>query len=171
MTPAKHALPKQQPLAHEVVLQVHEPPTHSCPTAHSCPLPQAHEPPLQLSASDGSHATQARPSPPQFESDGVSQLLPLQQPVAHVIEQPSQALLTHEVPPLHEAHNAPPDPHAVGEVPSWQTPLASQQPVGQLSGEHTHTPPTQARPAPQGRLAPHMHAPAVQPSACMGLQV
>jgi hypothetical protein len=45
----------------------------------------------------------------------------------------------------------PPDPHCVSRNPSWHTPLASQQPSGQLEGVHcggvgTHAPPEQTSP-------------------------
>jgi hypothetical protein len=91
LTPAKHVVPpKQQPFAQDVALQTQVPPTHCWPAAHCGPLPQLHVPVLeQPLASIGSHAVHALPLLPQVLTDGVSHVLPLQQPEAQVCEQPS----------------------------------------------------------------------------------
>jgi hypothetical protein len=43
---------------------------------------------------------------------------------------------------VHAAHAAPPAPQTALVSPGWQTPFASQQPVGQLAASHWHTPST-----------------------------
>jgi hypothetical protein len=57
-------------------------------------------------------------------------------------------------------HALPPVPQSPRAVPAWQTPEASQQPVGQLVELHTQLPPTQVFPARQVTQAapsvPHM---------------
>jgi hypothetical protein len=50
------------------------------------------------------------------------------------------------LPLLHVAHSAPLLPQSVLDVPAWQLPLASQQPVGQLVASHTHAPFTHSCP-------------------------
>jgi hypothetical protein len=102
--------------------------------------------------------------------DGVSHVLPLQQPDVHVCEQPSQTLFTHAVPFVHVAHAAPPEPHAPATLPGWQT-LFSQQPPGQPVALHTHEPFTHARPAPHAALLPHLHTPPPHESAYVGSHV
>jgi hypothetical protein len=65
-----------------------------------------------------------------------------------------------QVSPLAQGLHAPPFlPQAPVEVPVWQTPAASQQPVGQLVASQTHAPPTQCLPPMQGALPPQRHAP------------
>jgi len=55
-----HALPLQQPLAHEVASQTHAPLKQRWPLAHGGPLPQAHAPLVeQVSAFVRSQALQA----------------------------------------------------------------------------------------------------------------
>jgi hypothetical protein len=50
-------------------------------------------------------------------------------------------------------------------VPAWQTPLASQQPLGQLVASQTHAPETQRVPEPQMVPAvPQAQAPLTQRS-------
>jgi hypothetical protein len=128
LTPAKHVVPKQQPFAHEVVVQVQAPPTHCWPAAHSGPEPQVHEPLPHPSASVGSHEVHAAPPLPQFVTEGVSHVLPLQQPDAQVTEHPAHALPMHAPPEPQLVHAAPPEPHALPWDPVWQTPLPSQHP-------------------------------------------
>jgi hypothetical protein len=48
--------------------------------------------------------------------------------------------LAHSLPAPQAAHAAPPSPHTVLLVPGWQTPFASQQPLGQLAASHKHEP-------------------------------
>jgi hypothetical protein len=62
------------------------------------------------------------------------------------------AFTLHVVPPVAQSRQAiPPEPHWLSRKPSWQTPLPSQQPSGQLEGEHTggagaHAPAAQTSP-------------------------
>jgi hypothetical protein len=118
LTPAKHVVPpKQQPFAQDVALQTHVPLRHCWPAAHCGPLPQLHDPFEQPSATIVLHEVHALPLPPQFVTDGGSHVLPLQQPVVQVCEQPSHTWLTHVLVP-HDTHAAPPPPHWVLAVPS-----------------------------------------------------
>jgi hypothetical protein len=80
-------------------------------------LPQLQVPFEQPSAAIGSHEVHAFPLLPQVATDGVSHVLPLQQPVVQVCEQPWHAWFTHVLVP-HGAHAAPPPPHWVLLVPS-----------------------------------------------------
>jgi len=58
-----------------------------------------------------------------------------QQPVAQVDgPQLTQLPVEHEAPEPHEPQEAPPLPHALVEVPDWQTPFWSQQPEGHVEG-------------------------------------
>jgi hypothetical protein len=170
-TPTKHAVPKQQPFAHDVALHWHAPLTHCWPVAHCVPPPHVHEPEaLQPSASVGSHATQACPALPQAPTDvGVLHVLPVQQPVqvwAHVWQAPMlQALAPQSV---HEPPNA---PQTCASVPVWHLPFVSQQPW-QFVPLHTHWPFTHASPwvASQAVVLPHEQAPIVHESAVVGSQ-
>ena len=73
-----------------------------------------HAPLVQPSATVVLHAVHAPPIGPQFCTEGGSHVLPLQQPVEHVCEQPSHALFTHMVPFEHATQALPPEPHAPG---------------------------------------------------------
>jgi hypothetical protein len=138
LTPTSHAVPKQQPFEHVVLLHVHWPPTHACPLAQAGPAPQVHWPPaLHPSASLGSHATQTPLPCAHVFAGGAVQVagLPVQQPVGHVAAQPAHVpdgvhvqVVLHAVPPV---------PQAPFTLPGWQCSLASQQPLGQLVGSHT----------------------------------
>ncbi len=168
LTPGKQVVPKQQPLAHDVVLHVQLPATHCWPGAHALLTPQVHAPFVQLSARFGSQATHAPPFAPQFCNDGGSHVLPEQQPLVHVCEHPVQALFVHCAPPGHATQPMPPDPHAPGWLPGWQTPLPSQQPFGQAAAVQRQEPPTQAVPAPHAGPPPHVHVPPEQESDVVG---
>jgi hypothetical protein len=142
LTPKRQVEPLQHPAAQEVVSQMQAPDTQRCPATHEGPVPQWQVPPEQVSLSVGSHAVHAPAPVPQVASEGALHVEPEQQPLVHVIEQPVQAP-AEQVPVPHEAHAAPPDPHAVSELPARQV-VPEQQPVGQLVPLHTHAPPTQA---------------------------
>ena len=94
------------------------------PPAQAGPLPQRQLPFVQLSAVAGSQATQAPPTEPQVASEGVLQLVPLQQPLAQVVAlQLLQAPLVQVSEPGQASHVRPELPQAVG-VPlypwAWQ---------------------------------------------------
>jgi type IV secretory pathway VirB10-like protein len=132
----------QQPLGHEVASQTHCPPTHLCPSAHAAPLPHWQPPATQVSAFIASQALHGPPLAPQLATEGVAQVVPLQQPLGQLVAQLEQAPFT-QVSPAGQAMHAPPlVPQAVA-VPTLHT-FPWQHPVGQLVGLHTHAPPTQA---------------------------
>jgi hypothetical protein len=89
---ASHTPLLQQPFGQEVALQVHVPPTHAWPCAHSLPPPHEQEPELQPFERVVSQAAHAAPAVPQVLSVlGVMQVTPpWQQPLAH-----EAALQTH----------------------------------------------------------------------------
>jgi hypothetical protein len=97
----------------------------------------------------------AFPLLPQFVTDGVSHVLPLQQPEVHVSKQAWHVWLTHALVP-HEMHALPPPPHWVLFVPGWHTPFASQHPR-QLVPLHMHWPPTHAWPPAHAARPPQVH--------------
>jgi hypothetical protein len=121
LTPTRQVAPLQQPLVHEVESHTHAPPTHFCPAWHGAPAPHLQVPPLHVSESFGSHATQAAPLPPQAPSDGDVQVFPAQQPLAQLTLQPVQLPPAHASPALQVEHAEPPAPHALAELPVWQT--------------------------------------------------
>jgi hypothetical protein len=95
------------------------------------------------------------------EADGVVQVVPVQQPVAHVVElQPVHTPPLHTSPPQ-PAHAAPPDPHWLAVLPASQVPpmpTVVQQPAQDVESQ-THWPEEQRWPLAQGGLVPHMHWP------------
>jgi hypothetical protein len=112
-----HVVPLQQPAGQLVALHTHAPPTHRWPAAHMALAPQRHAPPLQVSARVVSHVVQAAPPEPHWVTEGVAQVLPLQQPLAHdAAEHPSHAWLVHVA--AHVAHDAPRRPHCAAVVPA-----------------------------------------------------
>ncbi len=112
----------------------------------------------------------ALPPVPHVACEGVSHVLPLQQPVVHVTEHPAQALFTH-APPVPQSTQADPlPPHAPACVPGWQTPFTSQQPA-QFVPLHTHWPLTQERLFEHAGLFPHMQCPPVHESAVVRSQI
>jgi len=69
----------------------------------------------------------------------------------------SQTALTHACSAAHEAHAAPPSPHAVWLLPGWQLPLASQHPVQVVALHSTSTH------VPSGHCSPFAHCTQVTP--------
>jgi hypothetical protein len=110
-------LPAQQPPTQLDASQTQAPATQCCPLAHAAWVPQRHAPPVQLSESAESHGVHAPPLEPQFVVEGVSHVLPLQQPEVHVCAHPSHTWFTQVVPEAHGAQALPPDPHAPGRLP------------------------------------------------------
>jgi hypothetical protein len=188
--PSSHTLPLQQPLGHDVLLHTHAPPTHTCPALQTAPVPHSHAPPLEQAFALAPHLTHPTPAVPHAAADGVSQTLPLQQPVGHEL-----ALHTH-MPPAHAwpAAQAGPEPqehvpsvqpsasarlHATQLAPVMpQAPLVGivhvapwQHPAGQDFASQTHAPPTHSCPATHGEPVPHWHMPiAEQLSVFLGSQ-
>jgi hypothetical protein len=78
-----HVLPEQQPVAHDVALHTHLPPTHAWPVAQAGLEPQVHAPLVHESACWGLHAT---PPVPHALVDGVVQVPAWQHPLGHVVE-------------------------------------------------------------------------------------
>jgi hypothetical protein len=167
---------EQQPLAQDAAVHWQVagcppvPGTQTWPVAHAGPLPQVHTPLLlQVLAFVVSHCVQEPEGTPQLVREMVSHVFPLQQPLVHVWVQPRHVLFTQLVPPaVHDVHEWPLTPQTPSWLPGWQTPLASQQPPGQLEALHAHTPPTQARPAPQAAPVPHLQTPLVHVSLLFG---
>jgi hypothetical protein len=169
LTPGLQVVPKQHPFEQVVLLQTQAPFTQAWPVEHCAVPPQVQTPLVQASARVVLQVAHAPPFLPQLARLGVSQVLPEQQPVVHVCAHPWHTLLTQVLAP-HEAQAAPPEPHAPCWLPGWQTPLASQQPPGQLAASQTQAPETQARPAPHGAPLPQLHTPLKQVSAVSALQ-
>ncbi len=170
--PDWHWLPAQQPLEQLVASHTHVLFTQRWPAPHAEPLPQRHEPFVQLSANVRLHAVHVAPLLPHCEVVSVvTHVLPLQQPPEQLPElQPWQLPIVHAWFIAHAAHVPPPVPHADATLPGRHV-LPWQQPDAQLVESHTHAPPTQRCPAPHGALAPHWHAPFAQRSAVVGLHV
>ena len=156
------ALLAQQPFGHEAALQTQALLTHAWPTPHAAPLPQRQAPFTHALAVRALQATHAAPRVPHDCSDGMAQVLPLQQPVGQVMAlHVEQMRLTHAPLPAQTAQAAPPVPQAPLAVPGWQT-LLAQQPIGQEAALHTHAPLTHACPARQAAPFPQRQTPAVQ---------
>lgn len=160
-----HTLPVQHPIAHDVEVHRHAPPEHTWPCAQAAPAPHRHPPEgEQLSASPAVHCVHMLPSVPQSLVEvGVTQVLPLQHPVAHEAELHTQWPLRHSWPDaqacpppqlhcpavhpsavteLHAMHAAPPVPQLPSDGVSQVAP--AQQPEAQLAAVHdVHTPPWQ----------------------------
>jgi hypothetical protein len=142
---------------------------HFCPAWQGAPAPHLQVPPLHVSESFGSHATQAAPLPPHAPSEGVVQVFPAQHPLAQLTLQPVQLPPAQASPALQVEHAEPPVPHALGAVPVWQT-FAWQQPA-QLAALQMHAPATQASPAPHGAFVPHLQLPPLQLSVVRASQL
>ena len=79
--------PSQQPVAQEVGSQTQAALTQRFPEPQAGPVPQAHAPAVQRSATDELHALHEPPAVPHSESVGGVVQLPLwQQPFAHELE-------------------------------------------------------------------------------------
>jgi len=153
----------QHPLAQLVLLQTHAPPTHCCPDAQGPPvLPQTQFPaPSHVSVRVRSQLLQSAPAVPQDDVvGGVTQVVPLQQPVEQLELLQTHWPLTHccpdaqgppVVPQTHTpfAHvsatkesqvmqEPPLVPQAVGSF-VWHT-LLLQQPPAQLALSQVQTP-------------------------------
>jgi hypothetical protein len=176
----------QQPPGHEVALQVHAPPTHAWPCAHSAPPPHEQEPVVQPSERSVSQAWHAAPPVPQVDSVAARQVTPFwQQPVAHDAALHTHLPATHCWPcthglPVPHAHSpialqlsaatvlhatqaSPPKPHALVERALHVGP--EQQPVAHVAAHPVQTPFMQL--SPPGQLAhalpPLPQAPPVLP--------
>jgi hypothetical protein len=102
-----HELPAQQPPPHEFASQAHPPFTHSWPGEQLGPLPQVHTLPPQPSPVVP-HPKQPCAPVPHCVAEGVSHVLPLQQPPPHEFESHVQVPPTHSCPGLaHVAQAAP----------------------------------------------------------------
>lgn len=157
-----HTSPLQHPFGQEAALHTQTPPTHAWPDGHADPDPQAHTPPVHELEAPGSQAAHAAPPVPHVPIEGALHVLPVQQPDAHVCEQPWHEPFAHALPPEHATHAAPPVPHAPGDGDVHTLPL--QQPLGQELALHTHVLPTHACPEAHARPDPHVHWPLAQPS-------
>ena len=174
VVPGSHRLPLQQPVGHEVLLQTHAPPTHTCPMPHTAPAPHSHVPTAEQPFALAPHLTHPAPPVPHAAAEGVSHTRPLQQPVGQELALHTHAPPTHACPAvqagplpqehvpslhpsepvaLHAVQLAPLTPHAafegVVQVVPWQ------HPVGHDAASHTHAPPTHSCPAPHGEPVPH----------------
>ncbi len=79
-----HTLPSQQPFGQLVASQVHTPPSHFWPLVHAAEAPHWQAPSAeQLSAREGSHATQVAPARPHVASARAVHAVPWQQPPGH----------------------------------------------------------------------------------------
>lgn len=98
------------------------------------PVETLHEPPL-------THATQDAPPSPHWDAVRfVTQVLPVQQPFGHVAllhAPPVQVPLVHDWPLVQLMHALPPVPHALMDVPGWQMPRRSLQPVQVMGDSQT----------------------------------
>ena len=192
--PSSHTLPLQHPVGHEVLLHTHAPPTHTWPAPHAEPDPHSHVPPLEQPFALVPHLMHPPPAVPHAAADGVSQTLPLQQPVGQDAALHTQAPPTHccfaahsgplpqeHVPSVqlsernvsHAVQVTPFTPHApvtgVVHVGPWVPGV--QHPLGHDAASQTHAPPTHSCPATQGEPVPHWQTPiAEHPSVFLASQ-
>ena len=159
--------PAQQPIGHDAALQTQAPATQRWPAPQAAPMPHAHLPARQESATLALQATQAAAPVPQFISVGIMlQVLPAQQPMQLFgLQAPRQTPLVHMPMLAHAAHAAPPAPQTIAVLPAWQTPIASQQPFGHETLLQAQAPLTHCWPSAQAALPAQVHLPAEQPSA------
>jgi hypothetical protein len=110
-------------------------------------------------------ATQPAPAVPHWVADvGVTQVLPLQHPLAQRAMQPRQEPELPQVSPLgHCAHTAPPRPHAVAVVPTSHV-VPSQHPVHEFAVQ-AHCPFTHSWPVTHAGLQVGGPASTVPPPA------
>jgi hypothetical protein len=141
-----HVEPTQQPLGQEPLSQTHDPPWHTWPIPQAGLDPHVQAPLAEhVSAEVALHALQATaPTPHVMNADGWH-VEPEQQPIAQLVDvHPLQAPPGVQVCGLgHDSHAPPPLPQSLVVLPFWQTPLASQQPVGQDVALQTHLLPEQ----------------------------
>ncbi len=82
--PGRQLFPEQQPL-HEVLSHRHTPIEQCCPLEHCGPPPQVQVPLEEQPSAFALQVVHAEPAVPHAETDGVSQTLPLQQPLGHEV--------------------------------------------------------------------------------------
>jgi hypothetical protein len=185
--PGWQALAAQQPL-HESTVHMHCPPTQARPEPQIGLVPHWHAPSAQWSAFCPSQPLQALPPVPQADSEGVAQVLPLQQLLGHELASQMQAPPEQRAPSPQGGdppHMQSPPVQTLVEFPShgWQAVpavphccvlslvmqvLPTQHPEQDWS-LHTQEPEEHAWPAPQAELLPHWQVPfEVQPSARSG---
>lgn len=141
--PAEQAVPPalQQPAHPELVSQRQAPPTQRRPAPHGALAPQRQVPPEQLSdftigpMPHGPLAPQAQAPEEQVSEKGPDRLQ-----LPHALPAEPQAVAVVEAGGVHEV------------------PPPAQQPVQPLAALHTHAPPWQMSPAPQGALGPQRHS-------------
>jgi hypothetical protein len=158
-------LPEQQPFAHELAVHWQLPFKHAWPATHFAFPPQVHAPPVQPSATDGSHVPQPTPFVPHAVALGMVHVFPEQQPPGQLAGvQPLQTPPCEQVPPRHIWQAEPPVPQADGAVPTRHA-FPEQQPLGHdvPSQVQLHTPftLTHSCPLPQAGAPPHVQAPAL----------
>jgi hypothetical protein len=169
---ALQVVPEQHPVGHDVPSHTQLPCAQRWPAPQAGPAPQPQLPVAeQLSAVMTLHATHARPADPQLVSDGgVTQVVPLQQPLGHDVPSQTQAPATqrwpvpHIGPPPHEqlpplvqrsallasqpTQVVAPMPQVVSE--GWLQVAPEQHPLGQLVAlQPLHRPAVQVCPAGQ----------------------
>jgi hypothetical protein len=135
-------------------------PVSQKPSASQQPVGQdfgPHATPMQTPVrheSPAGHGTHAEPPTPHAEVLVPDSQRPAlsQQPIGQVIGlhvAPTHAPIVHTSPTGQSAHDSPPMPQAAVLVPSWQVPVVSQHPVGQvaaLQGEGLQVPLEQVSP-------------------------
>jgi hypothetical protein len=119
---ALHVAPEQHPAGQEVELQTHIPPEHTCPAEQGGADPQVQAPLAEhLSVLVGSHAVHVTPPSPHVVKDGVSHVVPEQQPDVQLTMQPLQLPDERQVcGDGHDWQAPPPLPHATVLSPGWQ---------------------------------------------------
>jgi hypothetical protein len=122
-------LPAQQPVRHDVALQMHAPAEHCCPVAHGVVFPHWQTPDAEQLSAVIPQLVHAPPAVPQADTEGGVQVGPEQQPVGHVV-----LLQLRQVPALQAAltgqlwHAPPPDPQALSLLPVSHVEPAQQPP-------------------------------------------
>jgi hypothetical protein len=155
LAPVRHMPALQHPVGQLVESHTHAPLTQRWPDAHALEVPHRHAPAVQRSAV-ALHAAHDAPGAPHCAAVvGLTQVLPLQQPLGQLVALHTHAPATHccpgphagfapqrHAPPLHVSALAllqavqalPPVPQVVSEL-VWHTPLR-QHPAGQLAAVH-----------------------------------
>jgi hypothetical protein len=180
--PATHSSPSQQP-PHETGSQEQAPATHRSPTPQGAPEPHWHTPATHESERVALQATHTSPGLPQVVTDELSQVVPEQQPPGQETSSHTHTPPRHRCPAAHAedvphrhtpageqlsatvvSHAAqvePGEPHAAMVGGSTQLP-PEQQPEGQATASHTHSPPAQCCPSGHCGPEPHRHSPAAE---------